>query len=125
MSRQEPITITHKGETKTIREWAKELGLTYGTIYGRVRKDRNMNPTDLFAKQTPHRQRGYRGYTVPYKDLITCTKCGHLRAPRFFTKAVKKSNGKSDQCVSCARPSQSAEDYADMMLTKLGLGDHE
>ena len=46
--------LTYKGETKSIKEWAAQIGMTWPTLYDRV--NRNGWPVDL-AIETPLGQR--------------------------------------------------------------------
>lgn len=35
-----PMFFTHNGQTKTLRQWAEELGISYFTLYSRIRTHR-------------------------------------------------------------------------------------
>ena len=58
MSRN-PLTITHNGETLTVRQWSERLGIGYHTILNR--RHRGLTGAELLAPPMSLREIAHRG----------------------------------------------------------------
>ena len=99
------IRLTYNGETKTLREWSEEYGMSYNGLLIRYLKNKNYTIEEiLFGKKykSKEKPREYNLYTRASK-LLSAYKLKDWKADRefnldrdWFVKNILKS-----QCIYC------------------------